>query len=100
MPCLGASVENAAARNESAMAPRASARNDCAGGTRDHASCEEASQLAQPTVITIGITVASLPARIAQRGIGRDQRYVVVRSSISSPTVVPTNIGARIARIK
>ncbi len=49
------------------------------------------------STIEIGASASSLPTTTAQRGIGRDHRYVIVRSSISSPIADAMNIGGSTA---
>src|SRR5881392_2854783 len=94
MPCRGARLAMPADRIDSAAVPIASAAIVRSGGSIFHAISLATIQLPSTTAIAAGTSATSLPATIDHRGIGRDHRYVVVRSSMSSPIDAATNIGA------
>src|SRR5262245_20273203 len=97
MPCLGSTVAIPAAISDAATQPAASAAQLATSGAL---VCSVLSPTYQPpttSAITIGTSAISLPASTAQRAIGRDHRYVLVRSSISSPIDALTNIAGTIA---
>src|SRR6478735_8859346 len=94
MPWRGARLAIPADRIDSAVTPIASAASVRSGGSIFHATSLARIQLPTTTAIATGTSATSLPAMIDHRGIGRDHRYVVVRSSMSSPIEAATNIGA------
>src|SRR5262245_9090057 len=97
MPCLDSTVTIPAAISDAATQPTASATQLLASGAL---ACSVRSPTYQPpttSAITSGTSATSLPASTAQRAIGRDHRYVLVRSSISSPIDALMNIADTIA---
>src|SRR6185436_11029334 len=97
MPCLGSTVAIPAAISEAATHPTASATQLATSGAL---ACSVLSPTYQPpttSAITIGTSATSLPTSTAQRAIGRDHRFVLVRSSISSPIDELMNIAGTIA---
>src|SRR5512147_922217 len=96
MPCFGTIVAIPAATSEAATQPAASAAQLATGGAAPVQIRVPAYQPPTTSAITIGVKAHSLPASTAQRAIGRDHRYVLVRSSISSPIDAPTNIAGNI----
>src|SRR5512147_2024623 len=98
MPCFGTTVAIPAAISDAATQPAASATQLTADGAAPVQIMIPAYQPPTSSAITIGTRAHSLPASTAQRGIGRDHRYVLVRSSISSPIDAPTNIAGNIVK--
>src|SRR5882724_5425542 len=96
MPCFGTTVAMPAATSEVATHPAASAMQLARDGAASAQMMTPAYQPPTISMITIGIRAQSLPASTAPRAIGRDHRYVLVRSSISSPIEAPTNIAGKI----
>src|SRR6185436_12311203 len=97
IPCLGTTVAIPAAISDAATHPTASARQLLTSGAL---ACSVLSPAYQPptiSAITSGVSAHSLPTSTAQRAIGRDHRYVLVRSSISSPIDALMNIAGTIA---
>src|SRR5262245_55149063 len=100
MPCLGSTVAIPAAISDAATHPAASAAQLLTTGALVCPMRSPAYQLTTTSAITSGTSAISLPASTAQRAIGRDHRYVLVRSSISSPIDALTNIAGTIASRK
>src|SRR5512144_851677 len=98
MACFGTIVAMPAATSDVAPAPAASARQLASDGAAVVAIWIATYQLPTISAITIGVSAHSLPASTAHRAIGRDHRYVLVRSSSSSPIAAPTNIAGSSAR--
>src|SRR6185503_12250353 len=92
MPCLGASVAMPAATTEIARAAAAMPTSVHLGATASVPTFIAASQPSSEMIMATGASATSLPAVTCQRGSGRDHKYVIVRSSISSPIDDATNI--------
>src|SRR5881296_2357264 len=91
MPCLGASVAMPAAIIETAIAAAAMPMIVQPGASASVATWIASSQPTSVATTAIGASATSLPAITCQRGRGRDHRYVIVLSSISSPIDDDTN---------
>src|SRR5262245_7354942 len=97
--CFGTTVAIPAAIAQAAAAPAARPMQLIAVGAAAIHISTVANQLATTSTITIGVSAHSLPTITAQRAIGRDHRYVPVRSSMSSPIDDATSIADSSATI-